>query len=138
VTGQELARIETAGGVGRLAFSPDGRALAAGGWEGDDKRSKGLVRVWEAAPDLRGSLNEHSKPIRSLAVSPDGGTLAVGMEEWGGIRVWDLATGRQRVSLDTSDYEVTALAFHPDNKTLSALAQARLDSKAIIWNVTNG
>jgi WD40 repeat protein len=68
--------------VEALAFSPDGRLLAAGSREG-------RVRVWEAASGREhADLDWQSGKVNSLAFSPDGSTAAAGCSK--GVVVWDL------------------------------------------------
>jgi RNA polymerase sigma factor (sigma-70 family) len=68
-----------------LAFSPDGRTLAAGSWRN--------VRLWEIATGKeRKRLAGHEGDVTALAFSPDGRTLVSGGSDTTAL-VWDL-TGR--------------------------------------------
>ncbi len=109
-----------------LAYSPDGKILAAGG--GTDP-----VRLWDA---------ETGKPIRvlkdvwamALAFSPNGNYLATA----GGyktVRVWEVASGRELFVLKGHTAAVKALAFSPDS---TLLASGGGDKTVRLWNVTNG
>jgi WD40 repeat protein len=67
-----------------LAFSPDCKTLATGGWDG-------VVRLWEVATGgERGAFRGHLSAVRALAFSPDGKRLASGGDDTLGL-VWDLA-----------------------------------------------
>jgi hypothetical protein len=69
-----------------VAFSPDGKALAAG-------TLFGPVRLWEVASGLeRGRFTGHQSSVGALAFAPDGQLLASGSSD-GTALVWDL-TGR--------------------------------------------
>ncbi|OWK37775.1 sigma-70 family RNA polymerase sigma factor [Fimbriiglobus ruber] len=68
--------------VVRLAFSPDGRLLAAGGVDG-------AVRVWDLASgtEVR-HFTGHGSQVQALAFSPDGKRLASGSSDATAL-VWD-------------------------------------------------
>jgi RNA polymerase sigma factor (sigma-70 family) len=72
-------------GIAALAFSPDGRLLASGGCEGDDR-----ICVWDldSGKQLKTLRGQHSG-IAALAFSPDGRTLASGAGD-STILLWDL------------------------------------------------
>src|ERR1700721_1718400 len=55
-----------------VAFSPDGRMVASGSWNG-------RIMLWEALTGkLRATLQSHKEQINSLAFSPSGKVLAFG------------------------------------------------------------
>jgi WD40 repeat protein len=95
-----------------------------------------LVAAFEAA--LRSgatAILHHSVPLHSVALSPNGGTLASGAYD-GSIHLWDLRTHRQlgqplRGHTDT----VNSLAFSPDSRTL---ASASDDHTVRLWTVRTG
>jgi WD40 repeat protein len=70
-----------------LAFSPDGKSVAAAGID----RS---IRVWDAGTGKQTSFFEHKRQAIAVAFSPDGGTLvSAGYEP--AVRLWDLKTQKQ-------------------------------------------
>ncbi len=108
--------------VNAVAFSPDGRSLAAAG---SDKN----IIIFEANHgNILVVLRGHSKPIRSLAFCTDGKTLASGSDE-GDIKIWDLKNGVELATLHAQHesqkhvFPVFCLAFQPDGKTLTSLSQ---------------
>ncbi len=65
-----LAAVSRRSPVNSIAFSPDGKTLAAGS---DD----GTVRLWDVAVgDELSRFEGHSSGVRAVAFSPDGKTLA--------------------------------------------------------------
>src|SRR5262245_47021452 len=70
-----------------VAFSPDGKTLAAGGYEN-------LVRLWDIATGQeRLVLRGHISTVCCIAYAPDGKTLA-SCGHGNDARVWDAATGK--------------------------------------------
>jgi WD40 repeat protein len=114
-----------------VAFSADGRTLAAGG-------NLPGIHLWD--------LKSHtSEPTRTLAVpirrvnhvlfSPDGKTLAVTTDLDGTIVLWDLATQQQRVVLHHPS-PVACLAFSPDGRWLATTG--RDDWSIVLWDLQSG
>jgi hypothetical protein len=122
--------------VHALAFSPDGKLLASG----EDTQ----VRLWEvvAGKEIR-RLAGHRNHIVSLAFAPDGKSLASGTGG-GEIKLWDLATGQGRFSVDRNEsYWKFSLAFSPDGKILVSGAgwnvQGNQSTGAIrLWDAASG
>jgi WD40 repeat protein/tRNA A-37 threonylcarbamoyl transferase component Bud32 len=72
--------------------------------------------------------------IDCLASSPDGRILAAGtMHGW--LRLWDVATGKERASLAGHMAAIVAVAFSPDGRTL---ATGSADKSLRLWNVATG
>ena len=118
-----------------LAFSPDGRFLAAGGAE--------RVKVWEAGSgnELH-VLNNGAGQVTDVGFSPDGRLMAVaGWSSWqapggfhGIIKLWDVATWREVHSLAGHDRPVGSIAFSPDGSELASVGGSELK----VWDVHAG
>ena len=104
-----------------VAFSPDGKILAAG-------TENLTVELWNAKTGAHIATLEGYDPYRSyikqvfsLAFSPDGKILATGT--WhGSIKLWDVATRTEITTFTLSAYQsrIISLAFSPDGKILAA------------------
>jgi hypothetical protein len=81
-----------------VAFSPDGRRLAAVGGKIGVHRD-GEVKVWETdSGEEIFSLRGHVGGLQSVAYSPDGRRLAsAGLDQT--IKLWDAATGQEVITL---------------------------------------
>lgn len=129
-TGKEVARLlSDIKGVEAIAFSPDGKALAAGGW-GDEK-----VTIWDLPTRRRlTELKTGSSFVTSMAFSPDGVTLALGTYQ-SGIRIFNTFTGKRGLALPGHTDMVNAVAYSPDGRTL--LSGSR-DGMVRTWDLETG
>ncbi|MGD1920969.1 MAG: NB-ARC domain-containing protein [Pleurocapsa sp.] len=119
---------ENFGGIWSVAFSPDGKYLAAGDTKGDII----LRRVADGQPIMR--FQGHTAWVVSLDFSPDGKTLASSSCDCTA-KLWDVNSGQCLHSLDDHDHEVWSVAFSPDGKTLATGCD---DHKARLWDVATG
>jgi WD40 repeat protein len=93
-----------------IATDPPGRLLVSS--------NQATVDVWDLGRGQRvRSLTGHSQWVTSLAISPNGQTLASGSLD-GTINLWNLATGELQGTLLAD--QVSVLAFSPDGTTLAS------------------
>jgi WD40 repeat protein len=112
------------GGGAQVAFSPDGRWLAASG---------DAIRVWEV-----GSWHqrwEREGVTRSpVAFSPDSSMLAYGMKSNGALGLVDPETGREYAPLeDPHQHAAGRLVFSPDNTLLVCVGHPHRDPT--VWDL---
>ena len=114
-------------GVSAIAFDADGTVLVSG------DRS-GVLQVWSPSdPSARPrELDAVEGAVWSLALSPDGTTLASGGAV---LRLVDMKTGKVAANLEGHDGLITGAAFASEGKSL---VSASLDGTVRIWDVATG
>lgn len=120
------------GYVASLAFSPDGRILAAGA--GDEGDLFGGFQMWNAASGRSISDGGDEEIWDSIAFSRNGRMLATGswvFEGGGRIVLRNPRTGRLLTTLDKSGDWTYALAFSPDGRLLASSHMARSGANVV-------
>jgi WD40 repeat protein len=126
-------------GVNSVAFSPDGKLLAAAVGNYGGGGASGEVRVWDAATgqpvcNLRG----HSECVWGVAFSPDGKRLASACGRWdrgrvpGDVKIWDIQTAQELCTLRGHTDTVFGVSFSPDGRRLATAGRDGLK----IWDGT--
>ena len=133
-TGRGVCTLTDLGDLPGIAtFDPSGGRVAVVSLRPDPKAGSDL-RIW----DLDGARQRLAIPLpgrqvvhlqHSLTFSPDGARLAVlskpagpeASRAAGDVRVWDAATGEERLRFETGPASV-ALAYSPDGKWLAEIA----------------
>jgi WD40 repeat protein len=124
--------------VEAAAYSPDGRMLATGDWNG-------RIRLWDTRSwaELDAPRDENMGQISCVAFSPDGKSLAGSGEK--GMAIWRLSAGRQtgndrplpvfepmvRVPVSMS----VCFAFSPDGELVAFVHEFR---GIHLWDLKNG
>jgi serine/threonine-protein kinase len=105
--------------VRALAFLPHGKMLLSGAGELPKPKAAGEVKLWDLATGkMATSYNvEPMGPVWTVAVSPDGTTVAAGGE--GGTCRWEVRTGRQAWATGNCT-GVRSLAFAPNGQIVAA------------------
>lgn len=114
-----------------VAFSPDGRVLAAA-------TSDGRLHLYQVATAmLKASSEVVEDPLEapySIAYAPDGKTIAVGLGH-GPILLCDAANAKMTGVMRGHRKYVSALAYSPDGKTL---ASSCIEEGVRLWDTTTG
>ncbi|MCT9931791.1 hypothetical protein N5079_16385 [Planotetraspora sp. A-T 1434] len=117
-----------------VAFSRDGRLLAAVVRGAALEATKGTIVVWDLSSGRPVFRRSREKLTDAMALSPDGTKIAVGAGK-GAIEVWDLLSGNKR-TLKGHREEVVALAFSPDRAFLVSATGGT--DKPLVWDVASG
>jgi WD40 repeat protein/serine/threonine protein kinase len=131
-TGQQVppSPLATTYALRTVAFSPDGRLLAAAGYGASFP-----VVVWDLATGAQiGVLHGHTWVIGQIAFCPEGRHLAAASYD-GTARVWDVTTKKEVVSPPLRHGAgATGVAFSSDGQRL---ASASLDGTVRVWDTTS-
>jgi WD40 repeat protein len=140
-----------------MVFSPDGKSLAtaSGGIPAafdkftqanfssleEIRKNKeyftrrGEVKVWDLTTRKERTFFSDTHDILHVTFSPDGKNLASG-EDGGTIRLFDVATGKERSCWRQPGDSARAMAFSPDGKTLAVVRS--LDGSTVqLWDVAS-
>jgi WD40 repeat protein len=114
-----------------VEFSPDGKMLAARGYQ--------KVRLIDSGSgNPLATLSGHADYVRSLAFGPDGKMLAAagGPPQHGGeIKIWDVYSHQLRKTLLGHEDCIDSVAWSPDGKLL---ASGSYDKGVKLWDATTG
>jgi len=117
--------------ITQLRFTPDGKSIIVATGSRNDNDKPGEVSLWDAATALpRGVIRGFPGKVASLAVAPDGRTIAAGSSR--GIRHLDVASASVVGSLMYDDWQVERLEFCPDGRYLAS-GHSRGD--VVIWEL---
>jgi WD40 repeat protein len=122
----EITFTNQTGSVCAVFFSPDGRRLASTSWDGT------VILRDPLAHNELATLRGHSGYVWGAAFSPDGRRLATGgTDAREAVKLWDLATQRELLSLQGEGEFFGPIALSPDGSTVMATSFAGI---AHLWH----
>ncbi|NEO33490.1 MAG: hypothetical protein F6K36_24310 [Symploca sp. SIO3C6] len=117
--------IENFSGIHGLAFNPNGKVLAAGGFMGE-------IYFWSAENgQLLSTYKEHINGVRSITFSPDGIKLVSGGEDKT-IKLWDVHTGKCLKTWQGHTNWIRSVTFSPDGNLIASGGE---DKTIKLWDV---
>lgn len=112
-----------------IAFSPNGRELAASG--------SGMVKIWNIETwGERTRFQGHSDDVTNIAYSPNGEQLASAGRD-NTLIIWNVQTGERLHSIEMNTDFVTDMFFSPDGRRLATAGDYRT-SVLRVWDTTTG
>jgi len=123
-------RVTVAAAIAAVAFSPDGRLLAAA-------RHRDVLLLDVASGKIEQTLTGAENAINAIAFSPDGRRLAAaeGLPSiTGHVRVWTIGEKESGVLTGHTD-SIYAIAFNPAG---DRLVTAAYDKLLIVWDAASG
>ncbi|MEU3712034.1 WD40 repeat domain-containing protein [Streptomyces catenulae] len=125
-------------GVSSVAFSPDGRTLAAAGGTVGSTGSASLLRLWNVSDPahptaLGGPLNGHTAIVNQVVFSPSGRVMATAGSD-NKVLVWDVSDPHRPKAVRQMNFDdpANSVAFSPDGHVLATGDQS---GKITLWNV---
>jgi WD40 repeat protein len=123
---------ETEWGVQALAYLPDGKTLLT--------TSGDVIKVWDHATGKNTATVRLKDTARGAAFSPDRKTVATGIRtgdpvRFRGVTVWEVGTGKARLTITGLPDDVSTLAYSPDGKTLAIACE---DGTVKLWDSATG
>ena len=123
-------------GKNKLSFSPDGKRLAAYGYNnGGFNTLPSEIWVWDTATQQSMlKLKTHENWVNSVVFSPDS-TRIVSASSDTTVRLWNAKTGETIAVFNEHPSWVNAATFSPDGKLI---ASASYDKAISIWDAETG
>ena len=148
-TGNQISKLEQSQGVSTLTYSPNGKLLAGGGFDGKiilwdiEQRNKQPKDRKLSLPSLlrditnkkpsnskNTTLEGHTLPIETFAFTDNSKTLASGSKD-GTVIVWDVTSKTKRFTIHGHIRSMHVLRFLENGKTLFSGSS---DGTVRVWN----
>ena len=138
-------RVYYLGNNSSVAFSPDGKYIAAGSSnEQGIATERGIATIWKVENGEKFRRLDHGDWVYAVAFSPDGEYFATGGEDElgyssdGKVVLWDMKSGAKIRSLNHSN-EVESVVFSPNgNYLVTGSLPYSNEGTVALWDVNSG
>lgn len=128
---REIRQMKAPGRLETMALSPDGKIVATG-------NNQYGIHFWDAATGkvIRQLAVSGAEEVRALAFSPDGRTLASASRGVidSTVRLWEVATGGERLCLKQEEDSIRGLAFLQEGRILAGAGYHTI----YLWDLPSG
>ncbi|MDE0552622.1 MAG: WD40 repeat domain-containing protein, partial [Candidatus Poribacteria bacterium] len=121
--GERKKRLGTNRNIACIAFSPDSRKFAGGGWS--------ELYLWDINTEERTTLTGHLEEVISVTFSPDGKKLASASADE--LHLWNSATGAQTGTITGHTQYIRGFAVSADGHTIAT----GNTEKIRLWDTVN-
>jgi WD40 repeat protein/serine/threonine protein kinase len=119
-------------GIQSIRWSPDGKRLAVAGYASRYRTGEIQILELDSGRQITPPLKGHSALVRMVAFSPDGQRLAGGGIDKT-VKIWDLTTGQEILTLKGNTDMITCVHFLSDGCRLMSVA---MDGTVRVWDAT--
>lgn len=130
-TGRSIRTLRHHEGIDMVTFTPDGKTIASASEYYDGETCSGDLRLWDTRTGrLVRILKKGDYPVSSLAIAPDGRTLA-GCDA-SGVCLWSMRTGKllRRIVRGMVD----SVTFSPDGHIVAYAINWESAAAAMLWD----
>ncbi len=139
-TGNLISSLPTTSSViNQVAFSPDGKTLAAAGLN-----ALNGIELWNVSTQNLQAHLQAPGVVLGMAYSPDGSMIAIGgsavmgLTQSGYVETWNIAS-QQKLMISSNCHKVISVSYSPDGKTIADVGPSTQGQYLVeLWDAATG